>query len=56
MAPPVPIPHDVQTWLLGIFGSCNERVSTLVTDIPTMHETPLDMTLMQHFLGVSAPH
>lgn len=56
MPPPIPIPTDVQTWLLWLFSACNERVSTLVTDVPTTHETPLDMTFIQHFLGVAAPH
>jgi len=39
-----------------VFGSCNERVASIVTEVPTTHETPLDMTFVQHFLGVSAPH
>lgn len=56
MAPPVPIPPDVSTWLLGVFGDCNRRVSTIVTNVPTTHETPLDMSFIQSFLDVSAPH
>lgn len=56
MPPPVPIPADVQGWLLGVFGSCNDRVSRVLTDVPTTHETPLDLTFIQHFLDVSAPH
>jgi hypothetical protein len=56
MAPPIPIPADVREWLSQTFGACNERVSRLITDVPTTHETPLDMTFIQHFLAVSAPH
>jgi hypothetical protein len=56
VAPPFPIPHDVRGWLSETFGACNERVSRLITDVPTTHETPLDMTFIQHFLSVSAPH
>lgn len=55
MAPPIPIPADVRSGLLDVFGTCNERISKLITDVPTTHETPLDMTFIQHFLGVSAP-
>lgn len=56
MTPPIPIPDDVRAWRARVFAGCNERVSNLVTDVPTTHETPLDMTFIQHFLGVSAPH
>lgn len=56
MPPPIPIPVDVREWLSQTFGACNERVSRLITDVPTTHETPLDMTFIQHFLGVSVPH
>jgi hypothetical protein len=56
MPPPIPIPDEVQTWLREVFASCNLRVAELVSTVPTTHETPLDMTFVQHFLGVSAPH
>lgn len=56
MPPPIPIPTDVRSWLLDVFGSCNDRISRIVTDVPTTYETALDMTFIQHFLGVSAPH
>lgn len=55
MSPPIPIPDDVRTWLLGVFGACNNRVSTLLSQMPTTHEVPLDMTFIQHFLQVSGP-
>lgn len=55
MAPPIPIPVDVRDWLHGVFAGCNERVAETMTQVPTTHEVPLDMTFIQHFLGVSAP-
>ncbi len=42
MPPPVPIPADVQAWLLDVFGACNERVSGIVSAVPTTWETSLD--------------
>ena len=56
MAPPVPIPADVAAWLLAAFGTCNRRVATVVSNAPTTHEVPLDMTFIQSFLDISAPH
>ncbi len=56
MAPPIPIPADVRLWLSGVFAGCNERVAGTMTQVPTIHEVPLDMTFIQHFLSVSAPH
>ena len=43
------------SWLLDVLGTCNKRISKLITDVPTTHATPLDMTFIQHFLGVSIP-
>jgi len=56
VAPPIPIPADVRLWLSGVFAGCNERVAGTMTQVPTIHEVPLDMTFIQHFLSVSAPH
>lgn len=56
MAPPIPIPTDVHEWLKGVFAACNERVSGTMTQVPTTYELSLDMTFIQHFLTVSAPH
>lgn len=56
MTPPIPIPADVHDWLLDAFSGCNSRVSDVLTTVPTMHETPLDMSFIQHFLTLSAPH
>ncbi len=55
MPPPIPIPADVRAWLHGVFVGCNGRVARTITQVPTTHEVPLDMTFIQHFLGVSAP-
>jgi hypothetical protein len=55
MPPPIPIPPDVRDWLHRVFVGCNGRVSQTITQVPTIHEVPLDMTFIQHFLGVSAP-
>ncbi|MET8983837.1 hypothetical protein ABZW49_00140 [Nonomuraea wenchangensis] len=46
----------MREWLRGVFAECNQRVSRTITQIPTTYETALDMTFIQHFLGVSAPH
>lgn len=56
MPPPIPIPSDVREWLQAVFAGCNQRVATTMTQVPTIHEVPLDMTFIQHFLGVGAPH
>jgi hypothetical protein len=53
--PPIPIPSDVRDWLNTVFVGCNERVATTMTQVPTIHEVPLDMTFIQHFLSVSIP-
>jgi hypothetical protein len=45
----------VQTWLRDTFRSCNERVSSVVTRVPTTHETTLDMAFMEHFASMAAP-
>jgi hypothetical protein len=54
MAPPVPIPVDACDWLRGVFAGCNERVWGTMTRMATIHEVPLEMTFIQHFLSVSA--
>ena len=55
IAPPVPIAADVRDWLGGVFAGCNERIAGTITQVPTTHEGPLDVTFIQHFLGVSGP-
>lgn len=55
MGPPVPFPPDVHAWLLNTFRTCNERVSSVLTRVPTTYETTLDMTFIEHFATISAP-
>lgn len=55
MAPPIPIPTDVREWLRDVFGGCNSSVATTISRMPTIHEVPLDMAFIRHFLDVSAP-
>lgn len=55
MPPPIPIPADVRSWLKSTFAGCNERAARTMTQTPTIHEVPLDMTFIQHFLSVSVP-
>ncbi len=52
---PVPIPADVRDWLRSVSARCNERIFSTMTRVATIHEAPLDMTFIQHFLSVSAP-
>jgi hypothetical protein len=56
VAPPIPIPAEVRAWLTGVFGSCNAQVANLITDVPTTHETAVDMAFIQSFSHVSAPY
>jgi hypothetical protein len=55
VAAPIPIPADVRTWLLAAFSGCNDRISHILSDVPTTYETALDMSFIQHFVGLSAP-
>lgn len=55
MAPPIPFPLDVQTWLRDTFQSCNAHVAAAVSRVPTIHETSLDMTFIDHFATMAAP-
>jgi hypothetical protein len=56
MPPPVPIPGDVRSWLKQTFASCNARVAKTISAMPTTHEVALDMTFIQHFIGLAAPN
>ena len=52
---PIPLPPDVQKWVREVFASCNSRISSKLSRIPTAHETSLDMTFVEHFSEFSAP-
>jgi len=56
MAPPIPIPTDVRIWLNNVFAGCNSRIAGTMSQVPNIHEGSLDMTFIQHFLGVAIPH
>jgi hypothetical protein len=53
--PPIPIPDDVRSWLRRVFADCNARVAKTISDMPTTHEVALDLTFIQHFIGLAAP-
>jgi hypothetical protein len=53
MSPPIPIPHDVRGWVRQAFADCNARVAKTISDTPTTHEVALDMTFIQHFVGLA---
>lgn len=55
MPPPIPFPPDVQSWIRGVFRSCNEKVAATVSRVPTIHETSLDMAFIEHFASMAAP-
>lgn len=55
MPPPVPLPAYVQAWLRSAFGSCDEQVSTIVSRVPTNHETTLDMSFIDYFAAIATP-
>lgn len=55
---PFPVPSDVIERLTGIFSNCNDRVTGVLSRIPTIHEDALDQQLIGHLtqLGpVSTP-
>lgn len=51
----LPIPQDVMDVLEGIFGDANERVARKMSGMPSVHETSLDLTLIEHLSNFSAP-
>ena len=50
-----PIPNDVREWISDVFGECNKRVASKMTRIPTVHETSLDLSLIEHLSQVAVP-
>jgi len=51
----IPLPDDVVRLIREIFGECNLRVATKMSRIPTVHETSLDLTFIEHFSQVAVP-
>lgn len=52
---PLPIPNDVREWIFKVFAECNRRVASKISRIPTVHETSLDLTLIEHLSQVAVP-
>lgn len=52
---PFAIPDDVRIWIADVFAACNERVAAKMTRIPTVHETSLDLSLIEQLSQVSVP-
>lgn len=50
------IPPDIIDWFRDIFAEANKRLSEKIRNSPAIHETYLDMTLIEHLLGYAAPH
>lgn len=49
------LPRDVVTWLRRVFRVCNFLVSSKLSRIPTMHESFLDLTIIECLTRVEAP-
>ena len=56
MAPvPIPLPRDVLDFLGRVFGEVNDRVSRKMSNMPTIHEPSLDMSVIEALSHHSAP-
>ncbi len=49
------LPQDVKDWIRYVFASCNHRTSRKMARIPTVHETSLDLTFIEHFSQFASP-
>ena len=49
------LPNDVLEYLARVFGQCNLAVSKKISKIPNIHESSLDMTLIEQLSNYSAP-
>jgi len=49
------LPDDVKDWIRYVFGACNQRTSRKMARIPTVHETSLDLTFIEHFSQFTTP-
>jgi len=50
----LPIPDDVRDWVRHVFETCSSRTSRKISRIPTVHETSLDLTFIEHFSQFAA--
>jgi hypothetical protein len=49
------LPHDVREWIRHVFHTTNDRISTKLDRIPTVHETSLDLTFIESLSNFSSP-
>ena len=56
MPPPIPLPNDVIRRIERVFGECKDRVTRKPAPIPTVHETSLDLTFIEHLSQVAVPY
>ncbi len=52
---PFPIPAEVTVWIRSVFAEVNQRTSAKLSRIPNVHETSLDMTLIEQLSQYAAP-
>lgn len=52
---PFAIPGEVTAWIRSVFAEVNQRTSAKLTRLPNVHETSLDMTLIEQLSQYSAP-
>ena len=49
------IPLEILDWFRDIFADVNRRVSEKILNVPSIHETHLDTTFIEHLLGYASP-
>ncbi len=52
---PFPIPAEVTAWIRSVFAEVNQRTSAKLSRLPNVHETSLDMTLIEQLSQYAAP-
>lgn len=53
--PPFPIPKEVIDWIRSVFAEVNQRTSAKLSRLPNVHESSLDMTLIEQLSRYAAP-
>lgn len=51
----IPIPPDATRYVMHVFATCNARTAARVSHVPTVHETSLDLIVIEHFSQFAAP-
>jgi hypothetical protein len=54
-SPLFPIPTEVVDWIRSVFAEVNQRTSAKLSRIPNVHETSLDMTIIEQLSQYAAP-